>query len=217
MYFEKFLATGANEPRAIVRLGVAYLRVGRDEDGFGTLRRLVEPGSPLRSESGEMPDDRGLLEIASFLLSATRVFDDAIYVGERLLALDPANAVYRNNLAMVYADANRDPDRAYELAEEASRSEPDNPGHLDTLGWTLVRLGRYDDAEKTLMDAVRLSRELPPEASSEIYYHLGVLYRLTGRHDEADAMARRALENPPSPVLQREMEDLLRSRPDELR
>ena len=86
---------------------------------------------------------------------------------------------------MSYADADENPKRAYELAEKANRREPDKPVYLDTLGWTLLRLKRYDDAEKTLLRAISLAHEAGREDLSEIDYHLGYLYRLMAGHEEA--------------------------------
>lgn len=210
VYLERYLALEPKDPRAIVRLGVAYLRVGREEEAYRTLEGLAGPGSPFADPEGKTPGRRQLLEISAFLLATVRSFDDAIFVGETLVAEDPDNAGYQNNLAMAYADADLDAARAHELALAATRAEPDNPGHLDTLGWVLVRLGRYDEAEIALKQSIEKSRSLPEGSLSEVYYHLAVLYRATDRHELADDALDRALENPPTPQLRREMEKLLR-------
>ena len=126
-----------------------------------------------------------------------------------LLSKDPESAIYNNNLAMSYADSDQKPERAYELAEKANRLSPDNPGYLDTLGWTQVRLKNYEDAEKTLLRSIQLARAAGRDDLSEIYYHLGYLYRLMDRHQEATEYLTRALQKPPTPMLQSEIERLL--------
>ena len=80
--------------------------------------------------------------------------------GEMLLTKESDNAIYNNNLAMSYADANLKPGRAHALALKANRLSPDNPGHLDTLGWVLIRLKQFDEAEEAQARIEELQREL---------------------------------------------------------
>jgi tetratricopeptide (TPR) repeat protein len=194
------------EPSAIFRLGVAYLRSGQDEAGFETLRRLV------RRDGSDSPDstmsDTALLEATSFFLSSARRYEDAIFIGELLLTLDSENAIYNNNLAMTYADAETNLGRAHSLAVKANRLSPENPGHMDTLGWTLLRLQRYEEAEEVLSRSLELAGP-DRDDLGEVYYHMGVLYAETGRNEEAEAALQRALENPPTPFLRQDAEDLL--------
>jgi tetratricopeptide (TPR) repeat protein len=206
---ERYLQLTKPDPAALFRLGVDYLRVGRDEQGYATLRRVVEMDTLLAPSDSARMSDTQLLEMTSFFLATVRRFDDAIFIGEMLLARDPENAIYNNNLAMSYADAGENPERAYELAQKANRLTPDDSGHLDTLAWTLVRLRRYEDAEKTFLKSLRLAREQERTDLSEIYYHLGYLYRLMDRPEEATDYLTRALENPPTPFVKAEIERLL--------
>jgi tetratricopeptide (TPR) repeat protein len=209
MHFERYLRMADPDPGVLFRLGVAYLRVGKDEDAFTTLRRITEIDTTLAPADSGRVTDRELLEMTSFFLASMRRLDDAIFVGEMLLSKDPESAVYNNNLAMSYADADQKPQRAYELAEKANRLSPDNPGYLDTLGWAQVRLKKYEDAEKTLLKSIQLAHEAGRDDLSEIYYHLGYLYRLMDRHDEATEYLTRALQKPPTPMLQSEIQRLL--------
>ena len=209
MRLERYIRLAEPDPSVLFRLGVDYLRVGRDEQGYATLRRVVETDSLLAAPDSSRMTDTQLLEMASFFLATVRRFDDAIFIGEMLLARDPENAVYNNNLAMSYADASENAERAYELAEKANRLTPDDPGHLDTLAWTLVRLRRYEEAEGMFLRSLRLAREQGREDLSEIYYHLGYLYRLMDRGPEATDYLTRALEDPPTPFVKAEIERLL--------
>jgi hypothetical protein len=56
---------------------------------------------------------------------------------------------------------------------------------------------------------VRLAEAAEVENPSEIYYHLGVLYSLTHREEEAAQALTRASENPPSPFLRDEIQKAL--------
>ncbi len=191
------------EPGAIFRLGVAYLRVGRDEDAYDILHELVA-----EDDTTEVTEVQ-LLEMTSFFLATVRRLDDSIFIGEMLLTKDTDNPVYNNNLAMAYADADEQPERALSLAEKANRFDPDNPGHMDTLGWALIRMGRFSEAEEVLLKSIEIASGDGRSDLSEIYYHLGVLYRETDRRDEAQEYLVRALENPTTPFLQDEIQGLL--------
>ena len=206
--YEKYIKLEKADPSVLFRLGVAYLRVGQDERGFETLRRVLEVDTTLAA--ADTVSDTELLELATLFLATIRRLDDAIFIGEMLLTRDPDNDGYNNNLAMSYADAGKKPKRAYHLAMKANQLRPGEPGHLDTLGWTLVRLERYAAAEDTLKKAIRLARETGRRDLSELFYHLGYLYRLEGRDVEAKEYLTRALENPPTPYLRAEIERLLR-------
>jgi len=199
--FEQYMQHQEPPPGILVRLGVDYLRVGREEDAYRALGRVPSVGDAFDLEEGKDPTPAQLLEMAGFYLSTVRSLDDAIFVGEKLLSMDTNNAVYNNNLAMVYADADSDAVRAHELAVKANRLAPDNPGHLDTLGWTLIRLGRYVEADTTFQRVLSLAKDRTPEGLSEIYYHMGVLYDLMNRPDDAKRYLELALESPPTPQL----------------
>jgi tetratricopeptide (TPR) repeat protein len=220
-HFEAYLGKADHPDRAaIFRLGVAYLRSGQDAKGFATLRRMVRPdttaaGGDSTAAGGTAPadtsglSDAALLEATSYFLASSRRYEDAIFIGEMLLTRDPGNAVYNNNLAMSYADADRELGRAYALAVKANRLDPDNPGHLDTLGWTLLRLGRLEEAEKALLRSVALAKKENIENISEIEYHVGFLYHEMGKHEEAVAALNRALVDPPTPYLRSEIQRIL--------
>jgi len=209
-HFQRYLELDPEPERAAVfRLGVAYLRSGQDQKGYDALRELVEADSLIVPEDSTGISETRLLEATSFFLAAARRYDDAIFIGEMLLTRDSENAIYNNNLAMTYADANQNLGRAHALALKANRLSPDNPGHLDTLGWAYLRMGQYEEAETTFMKSIELAGGEGRTDISEIYYHLGYLYHLTERNEEAEQFLTRALENPPTPFLQQEIERLL--------
>jgi tetratricopeptide (TPR) repeat protein len=206
-YLEKYLSLESTPDRAaLFRLGVAYLRSGQDDRGFTTLRRIVRPDS-----TGAQPDstkltDLEILEATSYFLASARRFEDAIFIGELLLTRAPENAIYNNNLAMSYADADREPGRAHALALKANHLSPNNAGYLDTLGWALARMKRYKEAEKTLLHSLDLAKKEKIKNLSEIYYHIGVVYKETERPDKAKEYLTLALENPPTPYLRDEIQ-----------
>ena len=60
---------------------------------------------------------------------------------EKILTLSPNSIVALNNLAWLYSEEEKDPDKAYELAQQARNQHPDNGAVADTLGWILHKRG----------------------------------------------------------------------------
>ena len=107
-------------------------------------------------------------------------YEQAEAAYQAALAIDPNNAVALNNLAYMYvADLDQPTEESLALAYRAVDQMPNNPSVLDTYGWTLAKLGRYEDAAIPLRQAERLG------ASPSIHYHLGWVMEKT--QDPAEA------------------------------
>jgi len=90
-------------------------------------------------------------------------------------------------LAIVYADENRNLDRAVALAQgELGRRE--DVYTYDALSWALFRDGRQKDAEEASVKAMALN-----SAEPMFLYHAGVIAMAGGRTAEGGEMLRRAL------------------------
>ena len=107
----------------------------------------------------------------------------------KALELQPNHPQILNYLAYAWADQGVNLDRAHEMLQRAVAIRP-NDGHIiDSLGWVLYRLGRYDEAVVKLEKAIELE---PQEA--EVNEHLGDVYWQVGRQLEARFQWRRALQ-----------------------
>jgi putative PEP-CTERM system TPR-repeat lipoprotein len=95
-----------------------------------------------------------------------------------VLDIEPENPIALNNLAWLLAE-DKDP-KALEYAEEAHRLAPFNPNILDTLGYTLTRVGDPKRGIELLRMASRLAPRRP-----EIRLHLAKALAQTG--DKAGA------------------------------
>lgn len=98
----------------------------------------------------------------------------------KVLELDPSASVPYNNLAWIELDRGGNLEKALSWAREGVRRSPRNAGHMDTLGWVLATLKRYDEAEKVLKEAAGLA-----PTNSAILYHLGVACAEQGKGKEA--------------------------------
>lgn len=107
----------------------------------------------------------------------------------KALELQPNHPQILNYLAYAWADKGANLDRAHQMLQRAVELKP-NDGHIiDSLGWVLYRLGRYDEAVAQLERAVELE---PQEA--DVNEHLGDLYWQVGRRLEARFQWHRALQ-----------------------
>ena len=105
-----------------------------------------------------------------------------------LLEIDSGFAPALNYLGYMWADLGRNLGEALALIERAVAIEPDNGAYVDSLGWALFRLGRYEEARALLERAVRLV-----SGDAVISEHLGDLHLAAGRHAEARLHYERAL------------------------
>lgn len=103
---------------------------------------------------------------------------------EKILTLSPNSIVALNNLAWLYSEEEKDPDKAYELAQQARNQHPDNGAVADTLGWILHKRG---DDRRSLALLREAATKIPDngEIQFQIQFHLGMVSYAMGEVDEA--------------------------------
>ncbi len=162
--------------------GLALRDNGKFDEAVAALHEAVrkEPENP------EL-----LFNLASTLERGQR-FNEASAIFERLLELDPNNPTVLNYYAYMNAERNADLDRAMNMVEHALAQAPANGAFLDTKGWVLYRLGRYDEAKAYLERALEAEGDDPV-----ILDHLGDVSLALGDGDRALEFWRRALAEDP--------------------
>ena len=111
---------------------------------------------------------------------------------KKAIELKPDYSEALNYLGYLYANENRDLDKAEKLIREALKIEPDNGAYVDSLGWWYFRKGRVDEALKEIERASLLLED------PVIFDHLGDLYLRTGEKDKAMANWKKSLNLDPS-------------------
>jgi len=115
---------------------------------------------------------------------------------KQLIALRPNDAQALNALGYTLVDRTSRTDEGLGFIERAHKLSPTDPFILDSLGWAFYRLGRFDDAERYLQQAL----EGRPDA--EIAAHLGEVLWRKGEHAKAIAVWKAQLDsNPDNAVL----------------
>lgn len=109
---------------------------------------------------------------------------------EQALALYPGNASVLNNYAYFLSEEERDLEHALAMASQAIHLEKMNATYLDTYAWILYLLGRAEEAQGYMRQALSLDRTKSPE----LPLHYGdILYKL-GNNFLAEIYWRKALE-----------------------
>ena len=107
---------------------------------------------------------------------------------KKVLEIAADDPVASNNLAWIYADENRNLDRALTLAENSRGKDPNNPHYADTLGWVYYRMERYILAIDQLLFSINNGNPGPGN-----YYRLGMAYYKNGDETLAAQSLRKAV------------------------
>ena len=162
------------------RLEAARLLQGRE--------RFTEAIPLLEALRAASPKALQLLFWLGAAYERTARHEEAEEAFQGLLEIDGDFAPALNYLGYMWADLGRNLEEALALVERAVALEPDNGAYVDSLGWALFRLGRYEEARELLERAARL---VPGDAI--ISEHLGDVYLAVGRPAEARLHYERAL------------------------
>jgi tetratricopeptide (TPR) repeat protein len=109
---------------------------------------------------------------------------------EEVLEQNPDSVQANNDLGYLWADQNKNLERAEQMIAKAVAAEPDNPAYLDSLGWVYYRLGRYEQAVEYLRKAT--SQKHGDDGT--IFDHLGDALEKTGQTTEAKETWKKALD-----------------------
>jgi len=109
----------------------------------------------------------------------------------RVIELKPDHAHAYNALGYTFAARNIRLEEALELVQKAVKLAPTDAFIQDSLGWVQYRLGRLDDAYRTLTAAYAAKRD------PEIAAHLGEILWARGARDDALKLWREAVAESP--------------------
>jgi tetratricopeptide (TPR) repeat protein len=183
---EKEKAEGEELVAAIAKDGRAGALAAADV--WQRLEKYGRAADAASAALAQFPDDPDLLFRKAASLEREKKVPESVAAFERLLELKPDHGAALNYLGYMYADRNENLDRALELVTKAVSLEPSNAAYLDSLGWIYFRLGRMEEAEKSLLTAKRLSPDDPT-----IEDHLGDLEEKRGNVAKARERWTRAL------------------------
>lgn len=114
-----------------------------------------------------------------------------IEILEAIYRENPREVGINNDLGYLYADQNIKLEQAHEMIKRAVEAEPENAAYLDSMGWVLFRLGRFDEAVPYLEKAIKISTSSGDET---LYDHLGDAYERLDKPEQALAAYQKSLE-----------------------
>lgn len=109
---------------------------------------------------------------------------------EKSLKYDSENIVVLNNYSYYLSLQDKELDKALKMALIVINKEPSNATYIDTYGWILYKLKRYNEAREVIAKAVALDTT----KSSSLLLHYGdILYKL-GQKSLAENYWKKALD-----------------------
>lgn len=131
--------------------------------------KMDEAAEQLRQFIAGNPDNVPALMQLGAIYQETGRNEEARDCYERINRLDSSFAPALNNLAILFAEALGQPDKAYEIATQARTLLPEEGAVADTLGWIVLKRKDYKRAFALLQEAAQALPDNPG-----VQYHLGV-------------------------------------------
>lgn len=180
---------------------LAYAILGQLYTGKGDFASAVPVLEKAVALNPSSRDNRFELAMA---YERTGYLAKAIPLFEQLVAEDSTNGTIANYLGYIWADQGVKLDEAERLIELALEGDSTNGAYLDSYGWVFFKKGKYDKAEKYLLQALSQITE-----DYVIYYHLGDLYTMLEKYGEALRYYEKAAtfsNNPDSDTIMRKIQ-----------
>ncbi len=100
---------------------------------------------------------------------------------EKALKIDPENSYVLNNYAYYLSLRNENLVLAEIMSAKSVKLDAANPANMDTYGWVLFKLGKYQDAAQWVEKAVAAT----PSPDADLLEHLGDIYFKLGDTEKA--------------------------------
>ncbi len=163
-----------------------------DRDTYLALAQIYDKGKQFKNETDAL-DAAEKLSVADdekeavcfyrgAMLEKMQKLDASEAEFRKVLQFNPNNASALNYLGYMLADRNMRLEEARRLIVKALELEPNNGAYLDSLGWVNFRLGKLDEAENNLRQALERVGNDPT-----VHDHMGDVYAQQGRLKDAIA------------------------------
>ncbi len=180
--YKQILKTAGNSSDVWVRLGILQRVLGQNEAALTSF----EQGNNADPKNPAALIDRGML------LDALGRKKEAADAYNKVLGIDPNNALVLNNLAFLNADSGTNLDQAMTFAERAKKQAPKSVDISDTLGYVYYRKNLNSEALQIFQQNVQDQPQNPT-----FHFHLAMALLKKGDKQGAREEAEKALKNAP--------------------
>ena len=210
---EKLLKQGGSDWRNLKVKAWLANELGNFEEAAKTYEGILQR---INQDSTLGPDDRNDEQRRiRYFLSAVYVdldrVDKAANQLKALLAEEPNDPTFNNDLGYIWADHDQNLDEAERMIRKAldedrkqrkqrigekglkAEEDKDNPAYLDSMGWVLFKKKKFQEAKKYLIEA---SKDKDGQ-HIEILDHLGDAHLSLGEKADAVAVWKKALQIKP--------------------
>lgn len=139
------------------------------------------------------PNDVNVMGTLALIYNAQKVFEKSDSLYEKALEIKSDDPLINNNYAYSLSTRGIQLDRALKMVNLALEKDSLNTAYLDTKGWILYQLGRYDEAKYFISKAIQLGTK-----SAVIIDHLGDVEFKLGNKEKAIELWKEALQLDPT-------------------
>ena len=179
-YLMKAVELNPNDETALTALGFTLNQLKETEAAVVYLERSLRIN----------PKNIQALGTLGIIYDDEKNYEKCDEVYAKALKIDSTNALLLNNYAYSLSERGIQLDRAYKMIKKAIDTEPNNSSYLDTFGWVLYKLGKYDSAKVFIKRALKTEKN-----NATILEHLGDVYLKLKDKKEALKYWREALSN----------------------
>lgn len=160
--FRKAIELDKTNADAYLKLGQVLLAEGVPDQAIATCQQGLR----------DNPRDVALNIFLGELNEQRQNWNDAKAAYQKVLEVQPDNAIASNNLAYILLQQGGNVDVALAMAQTARRAMPDSPSAADTLGWAYYQKGAYATSVDLFKEALKKKPNDPT-----FHYHLGMAYQ----------------------------------------
>lgn len=126
------------------------------------------------------PSDANAALMLAESYAQIRHFEKSDSLYQFVIANSPEKALFQNNFSYSLAQRGEKLDYALDLVDDALKQEPENGAYLDTKGWVLFKMGKYEESLKYIQNSLQTRGK-----NVEVLEHLGDVYSKLGDRNKA--------------------------------
>jgi len=171
-------------------------------DDFDFLNLLGNVEQTLGNTSGALtyyekareqnPEDVNNLVALAGLYETMKRYKESNAAYEKVLSIEPDNALALNNYAYYLSVRGERLNDAQKMSKKSLENNPENASYLDTYGWILFKLNKYEEARDYIIKSLKVNGN-----SAVVNDHLGDIYDAMGDRTNAMKYWKKAYELAP--------------------